>query len=431
MSTTISTIGVLIGFTLLTVGAWKKINLIPLTLLVSALIGFTGGLNVGEVWSGLYMEGFIGFAGKYLLLFCFGALFGKILEDSGASWRISNVVVQKAGDKWALAAYVGIATLLIYGGVSIFVVIFILLPIAKDIFKNLRVPWSFFPGLSMIAAVGAIAIPGSLQILNIIPTRFLGTDMTAGLGVGIFGSALFYLLNAFYYKFALRKKDEIFDAAEFEITEVKTVDYEELDKRAPNIIVSIIPIVLALVLMNVLKMDIILGFLISCIVAFVLFFNSLKGKAIETLNVGMSNGVMPLVNVSVVVGLAKTVAEVPFFEVLKAGLVNMPFSGLMKASIVTNVIAFFTGSASGSMTMILDIFGQDFIAWGTNPDTLHRVLVMAAQGMDSMPWCSVIVMFLSLTGVSYSRGYKHMFFTTVIATLTSALAMILVAPIFG
>ena len=142
MSTTISTIGVLIGFTLLTVGAWKKINLIPLTLLVSALIGFTGGLNVGEVWSGLYMEGFIGFAGKYLLLFCFGALFGKILEDRSKLEDI-NVVV-KSRRQMGTGSLCRNSHSLIYGGV----VSLLSSSFASDRkrhFKNLRVPWSFSP----------------------------------------------------------------------------------------------------------------------------------------------------------------------------------------------------------------------------------------------------------------------------------------------
>lgn len=408
----------------------KRLTLIFSTLIVSAVIALFGGLNVSEVWSGQYIEGFISFAGPYLLLFCFGGLFGKILEDSGASWRLANTIGKKVGDKWVLPVYVAIASLLIYGGVSIFVVVFILLPIAKDIFKRQSIPWSIFPGVTLIAAVAAVAAPGSLQLLNIIPTKFLGTTLTAGLGIGVIGIAVYFLINFVYYKWVLRKREELFDANEFNFSNTKEVDEDEMDKKAPNVFVSMIPIVLALVLINIFKVDIIYGFLISCVVGFIIFRKSLGKIVLRTLNDGLNNGIAPLINVAVVVGIAKTVASVPFFEILKSALVNLPFSGMTKAVVLTNVIALFTGSASGSMTMILDLFGQDFIAWGSNPDALHRILAMAAQGLDSMPWCSVVVMFLSLSGVSYSRGYKHIFVTTVVAPILSTVAMLMVAPLF-
>jgi H+/gluconate symporter-like permease len=427
---TISGIGILLGFAILTIGAWKKINLIPITLVVSAVIAVTGGLNILETWSGPYIDGFVGFAGPYLLLFVLGSLFGKILEDSGASWRIANEITNKVGDKWSLVAYVAIATGLVYGGVSIFVVIFVLLPISKNLFIRLNIPWSIFPGLALGAAVAGVGIiPGSLQILNIIPTKFLGTELTAGLGIGLFGTVFYFGMLFFYFKWVLKKKDEMFDIDEFKNATTKEVSEGDMNDKAPNIILSLIPILSALLLINLFKLDIIIGFLLACIIGFVLFYKSL-GKPIETINEGFSNGIMPLITVAVVVGIAKTVSAVPFFTVLKDSLINLPFSGLTKAVIVTNTVAFMTGSASGSMTMILDLFSADFIAWGNDPEILHRVLTTASQGLDTMPWCSVVVVFLSLSGISYSRGYKHIFVTSVAGPILTAIFMILISPLF-
>ena len=138
-----------------------------------------------------------------------------------------------------------------------------------------------------------------------------------------------------------------------------------------------------------------------------------------------------MINVSVVVGVGKTVAAVPFFDVLTSSLINLPLSGLSKSVVLVNVVAFFTGSASGSMTMILDLFAEDFISWGVNPGILHRILTMSAQGLDSMPWCSVVVMFLSLSGLSYEKGYKHMFVSTVVAPILTSVVMIIVSTLFS
>lgn len=427
---TISGIGIFLGFIILTLGAWKKINLIIVTLAVSAVIALFGGLDIGKTWSGPFIQGFTSFAGNYLLLFCFGALFGKILEDSGASWRLATAITNKAGDKWSIATYIAIATILIYGGVSIFVIIFILLPIAKSLFMRLRIPWAIFPGLSLVAAIPAVgAIPGSLQILNVIPTKYLGTTLTAGFGIGIFATIVYFLLAYVYFKWVFKNNEALFDPDEFKNIQAKEINEAELELKAPSVIMSLVPVVVALLLINIVKLNIIYGLLIACVVAFILFRNSV-GKLWDTINAGFNNGIMPLLSVSVVVGVAKTVAAVPFFEVMKTALITLPFSGLTKAVTVTNVVAFMTGSSSGSMTMILELFGKDFIAWGNNPEILHRVLTVASQGLDSMPWCSVIVVFLSLSGISYSRGYKHIFATTVVMPLLTAAAMILVSPFF-
>lgn len=426
-----SGIGVMLGFALLAVGAWKKANLIIVTMAVTAIIGLFGGLSVAKVWTGPYVQGFTSFAGNYLLLFCFGALFGKILEDSGAGWRVAKTIATKAGDRWALATFCAITLLLMYGGVSVFVIVFFTLPIAKSLFMRLRIPWSYFPGIGQIGMMPAVAmLPGSLQLLNAMPTKYFGTTLTTGAGIGLMATALYIVMAYLYTKWILRRSESEFNPEEFKAAQSADFDEAEMDKKAPSAITSIIPIAVALILINVLKLDIVQGLLIASVCAIILFRKSLPSNIWNTVNTGVTNGVLPLVNVSVVVGIAKTVAAVPFFEVMKNAVLRIPVSGLIKVMAVTNIMSAMTGSSSGSMSMILELFGKEFLSWGYSPDLLHRLITVASVGLDSLPWNSVIVGFFTLSGVTYARGYKHVFAYTVIMPIICAIVMAFAAPLF-
>ncbi len=253
-----SGLGILLGFSLLVVGSWKKVNLIAVTLAASAVIALLSGLTVVKTWSGPYMDGFKSFAGGYLLLFCFGALFGKIVEDSGAGWRLANTIAGKAGNRGALIAFTMVTLLLLYGGVSIFVIVFFLLPIGKNLFVRLRIPWSMFPGIAMIGTIPAVGmLPGTLQILNIIPTRYFGTSLTAGAGVGLFAAIVYLILAVLYTKLILKNSEDKYDLEEFSLSKAASMDEKIMESKAPGAITSIIPIALALGLINLLKIDII------------------------------------------------------------------------------------------------------------------------------------------------------------------------------
>ncbi|MCQ6275495.1 GntP family permease [Bacillus sp. V3B] len=428
--TTLSGIGILLGFIFLAVGAWKKVNLLVVTLITTAIIAVFSGLGVAESWAGPYMSGFTSFAGQYLLLFCVGALFGKILEDSGAGWRLANTIANKAGEKWALPSFIGITLLLLYGGVSIFVIVFFILPIGKSLFQKLRIPWSYFPGIALIGTIPPVGmLPGSLQILNIIPTKILETDLMAGAAVGLLATAVYLIGAALYIKWILRSSEKHFNLEEFNGAESTDINTEQLEKTAPNVWLSITPIIVALLLINVVKMDIIYGLIIACIFSIILFWKSF-GKKLETVSKGVENGILPLIYVSVVVGVARVVEASPFFEVMKNVLLELPVNASLKIMATVSTVSAMTGSSSGSLTMILDLFGNEFLGMGLSPEFIHRLMAATAIGFDSLPWNSVIVVIFTLSGVAYAKGYKHAFVTSVILPIIGALAIALFGPLF-
>lgn len=423
----VSGIGILIGFSLLTFGVWKRMNLIIMAILSAGVIAIFSGEPLMGTLSGPFIQGFSSFAAPFLLLFVIGSLFGKLMDDSGATWRIGTSIVRKAGDRWALAAYIAVASLLLYGGVSVFVVVFVLLPVARSIFKLGKIPWFLFPLITCYSLVFPLAmLPGGLQVHNVIPTAYLGTDLMAGSVVGLVAAAIYIVFGGLYISWELKKsRDKIGLPESIPPSTVKELDEDKIEKTAPNLLLSIIPIVTALTLINIVKMDVVSGLTIASLACIILFYKSFD-NLLDTVNLGATNGVMPLILVAVVVGVAKTVAITPAFEMFKVWLMALPVSGLFKIFVITNSISAITGSASGSMTMTLEMFGSDFLSMNLNPGTIHRLMTVSSVALDTLPWNSFIVLLFTLSGVSYSKGYKQVFVISVVLPLLAALSIVLI-----
>jgi H+/gluconate symporter-like permease len=427
----LSGLGIIVGFIVITVGVWKRFNLILVCLIASAIMGLFSGLSILATWSGPFMEGFSSFAAPFLTLFVAGALFGKLLDHSGATWRIGTTIIKRTGERWSLFAYFIVTALLIYGGVSVFVVVFVLLPIARSIFKKANIAWYLFP---MVSAAGIIfpmaMMPGNLQIHNVIPTRYLGTDLLAAPVLGLLGSVIFVSLFFFYLKYELNRSEKKVGSPEYiPPLSDQEPDDTEMEQKAPGFILAILPIILALVLINILKINVVYGLFIACVSCIVLFWRSFH-KKIDTLNSGIMDGILPLVYVAMVVGIGKTVTATPAFVLIRDWLMNLQLGGLMKVFAITNIFAAVTGSSSGSMTMSLEMFSKDYLAMGVDPSMIHRIITTSSAALDTLPWCSVIVLVLSLASLSYKQAYKQVFVVSVIFPLICALAMIAFAHAF-
>lgn len=423
-------IGLFVGFAVLLFGVWKKYNLILVTIVVSAIIGLTNGLGVIKAWQGPYVGGFASFAAPFFLIFTFGALFGKLMEDSGAMRKIGVSMLGVFGEKYSIFAYILVAAIMTYGGVNGFVVIFVLLPFAKVLFTEGKIPWYLFPTATYVAMYPAIGmLPGSLQTQNIIPTKYLGTTLMAAPTLGIFISVLYYAMAVMYVWYAVKAGRAKPDALDFSVTVSESDRKIREATDLPPFVISLLPIIVALVSINIIKIEIVYGLILACLTCLILFWKRYK-EILNTVNTGISNGVMPTILVSVIVGVARVVAATPTFATFKSWLVEIPVSGVMKLFLVTNSVAFITGSGSGAQVTTLELFSKYFLDMGLHPDLIHKMTIISAAGFDSMPWNSLVVLFLSLAGLSYKSSYKHIFITCVLMTLAVGFIAIVSAGLF-
>lgn len=146
----IGVIGIILSLVLLMYLAYKGISVLVLAPILACFAAFMGGIASGEMhllatYTEVFMKSLGGYVMKYFPLFLLGAIFGKVMDDSGAAKSIANVIVKKLGEKRAIAAIVIACAILTYGGVSLFVVAFAVYPIAAELFRELGIPKRFIP----------------------------------------------------------------------------------------------------------------------------------------------------------------------------------------------------------------------------------------------------------------------------------------------
>jgi len=159
------------------------------------------------VYSDLFMDKAVVFIKLYFPVFLLGALFGKVIELSGFARSITSSVIHLAGRQRAVLAIVLVCSILTYGGVSLFVVVFAVYPFAAELFRQGHLPKRLIPGTIALGAFTLTmdALPGTPQIQNVIPTSFFGTDIYAAPILGTLGGAYILLMGMLYLNWRLRQ----------------------------------------------------------------------------------------------------------------------------------------------------------------------------------------------------------------------------------
>ena len=424
----VSVIGIILAFAVLIFAAYKKISMFLAAVLAAAIVALFGGLDVAASLVGAdgpFLIGMKDFVGSWLVIFVLGALLGALYDKSGATWRISSTLINKAGTQWTLLIYVLVGALLVYGGIQVTVMIFVLLPFAKILFPKAGIPWYLFPGITglAIATFAMGQMPGSLQMQNIIPTQILGTALTAAPVEGVLATLFMIVVGVGYLYWQVRKGHNDPEAA-IELYQVQggILDEKELEQRAPGFWISLLPMVVTFVLINGFGVELLYGLTAGCVLSLLFFCKSLggvKGFGEGPISGGLQQRDLPCIIIAAVVGVGKVVSATDVFALVQENIINLPLPGLVKVAAITTIIAGITGSASGGLTIALELFGETFISWGYTPEIIHRVASIACGGLDTLPWNGTVVMLFALSGVSYKKGYKHVAMETVILPLLS------------
>src|SRR5258706_3574862 len=97
------------------------------------------------LYSGLFMDSLAAFIKSYFPVFMLGALFGKLMELSGFAQSIAALTSRALGPSRAMLAIVVVCAVLVYGGVSLFVVAFAVYPFAAALFREGNIPKRLLP----------------------------------------------------------------------------------------------------------------------------------------------------------------------------------------------------------------------------------------------------------------------------------------------
>ena len=185
-------LGILVGLGLLiwlAFRGWSVLLLAPIAALVSALFG---GQPLLANWTQIFMGSAAGFLGQFFPLFMLGAVFGKLMDDSGSMSAVADFMTKRLGTGRAMLAVVLVGAMVTYGGVSGFVAFFVLAPMAQTLFRAAAIPRRLMPAAIVLATstFTMSALPGTPSIQNAIPMPFFDTTPFAAPGLGIIASLI-------------------------------------------------------------------------------------------------------------------------------------------------------------------------------------------------------------------------------------------------
>src|SRR5664279_706567 len=216
-------LGILVALGLLIWLAYRGWSILLLAPASAVLAAGLAGEPLLAHWTQTFMGSAARFIMQFFPIFLLGALFGKLMEDSGSVTAIANFMTERLGAKRAVLAVVLAGALVTYGGVSLFVAFFVIAPMAHALFRSAGIPRRLMPAAIMLGAstFTMSALPGTPSIQNAIPMPFFGTTPFAAPGLGVIAAAIMLVFGLWWLERAsasARRRGEGFggDAAAVE-----------------------------------------------------------------------------------------------------------------------------------------------------------------------------------------------------------------------
>jgi H+/gluconate symporter-like permease len=200
-------LGVLIALGLLITFSYRGVSVLVLAPLMALLAVLLGGAPLLASYTQVFMPAMGSFIIQFFPLFLLGALFGKLMDDTGSARALSEAIVARLGEGNTLPAVVLACAVLTYGGVSLFVVAFAVYPIAASMFERAKLPRTLIPASIALGAFTftMTALPGTPAIQNAIPMPYFGTTAFAAPGIGILAGSMMLGLGLAWITFRVRR----------------------------------------------------------------------------------------------------------------------------------------------------------------------------------------------------------------------------------
>ncbi|MDN5561288.1 MAG: GntP family permease [Psychrobacter sp.] len=467
-----STFAIVITLLLLIFFAYRGYSVLILAPIMATLAVLLSGdfLSTIPAYTDVFMGALSGFLLKFFPIFLLGALFGRLMADSGAATAIAKTVVEKLGASKAILAVILVCAILTYGGVSLFVVAFAIYPIAKDLFKAADIPKRLIPAAIALGSFTftMTALPGTPAIQNAIPIPYYNTNVFAAPILGIIGGTIMFICGWLWLQSRARKANAAGEGyGQHDEEDVGGVgaakkETEVLNTHHTSFTIAMIPLVLVIGLNALLTYavfpsvdfsglqaqfpdlniagslglwSIIISLVVACAVLILLrigHWNNLQ----KTINRGTYDSMLPIFNTASEVGYGAVIASLAGFLIIRDSILNLtPDNPLISEAVAMTTLAGITGSSSGGLSIALSTLGEDYlrmaVAAGIDPELMHRVAVMAAGGLDTLPHSGAVITLLAICGLTHKQSYLNVAMVTMVIPLIAVVAVIILGTIFG
>lgn len=439
----LSLAGIFIGLIVMIILAYKGHSIIwvaPLSAFIVVLFSVGAGLGDGRTLLTTYTVDYMQGTGSYFIswfpTFLLGAIYGKAMDITGAARSLAKFIVKLIGPKYVVLAVLIPCLALTYGGVSLFVVVFIMYPMGYEIFKVADLPRSLLPAIINIGICGITmtCLPGSPQILNLIPTEYYGTTAFAAPLYGITVAVLMIVPGYLYMEYRVRSVRK----QGLGFIEDPLMSQNDDDENLPSWhwLSGLVPLLVVFVGLNVLKWNIVISLILGILVCFL--FNLNKAAMLPTaLTEGAKGSVTAMMNTACAVGFGSVIKVVPGFLLLTTLLIGKggsPLSLLFSETMASAVLSGATGSASGGLSITLSAFADKYLEMAMNmnvpAEILHRAGTIGAGALDKLPHNGALITLLAVSHCTHKDSYKDVFITAVLIPLAAAMIAVVVWGLF-
>jgi H+/gluconate symporter-like permease len=470
-------LGLLMG---LAYRGWSVLLAAPAAALLAA--GLSGEPLLAH-WTQTFMGGAARFVAQWFPLFLLGGVFGKLMDDSGSVAAIARFLTDRLGPGRAVLSVVLASAVVTYGGVSVFVAFFVLVPMAQRMFRAADLPRRLMPATICLGAFTFTmsALPGSPSINNAIPMPYFGTTTFAAPGLGVIASAVTLAFGMWWLNratAAARRAGEGYGpdpggapAVDEKVREHATVagtfDPAEMEHgrrgdTAPPFALAVLPLAVVIAA-NFLMSLVVLPRLDFSFLAAEAWGNTTAGAVAgiwsvavalaagcltvvaanvrrlpslrQSLDAGANSAVLPVLTVGSLVGFGAVVAALPAFAAVREAVLGIGGGPLVSLTVAMNVLAGMTGSASGGMVIALDALGETYlrlaVEHGIDPELMHRVSTIGSGTLDALPHNGTVLTVLQVSKLTHRESYFDMLMTVVVSTVLALAAVLALGSAVG
>ena len=432
----VGVLGIIVGLVFFVIAAMKGWNVLITSIVTAIIIALTNGMDIAASMVGKessYVTGLAGFVQNNIFIFLGGAIIGEFIDKSGAAKSIAHAIMSKVGNKGAYFVLLGIAlvgAILTYAGISMFVAMFALIPLARPMFKECNIPWHLFCAAWTLAACSftMAMIPGVPAVAWINAANGCGVSLTAAPIMGIVGSIIAIILSCIYIKFALKRaqaKGEVYESTGDEAVA------SSADEKLPNLGISLLPLI-ALIAVIIIGSQlgvaniVYIGMIVAVVLCMILFFKFIPNMR-DTMGNGAKNALGPVLFTSAAVGVGTVASASPGFEVIYQAIFNMPGGAYVSAAVMAAVLGGVMGSGSGAVGIIATNFLDPYLATGVNPAALAKIIATSATIGGALPNSGAMFGMLAAMGLNHKNSYKHIAAISIGCGLVALVVMIIMA----
>lgn len=435
-------LGIILAIVALVVLAWKRWNAIVCAIIATLIIGVFNGFGVWGTFTDYWLPAAGNWVTTFILMFLSSAMYAKVLGDSGAANRIAHWILDHAGEKLIYPILILICMVLTYGGINALVIVFVFWPLAVPIARQMNKPRYIFLTIMYMGLLGGanMAMPGSPQTGNVAAAEILGTTGTAAPVFGIIATILWFAFDVWFVFFLDKwavKHGDVFEEGVGVSMPGRAIE------TCPNMVRSVVPLIVLLVLFVVLgngfgpipKMSAtvavtsanVIATLVCLALNFKFYADKEKGITMgagmkKSVFDGVVSGFSPAVTMLSMVAFSAVLSATPAFNYLIDIAMNSVDNPYFQAVIATQLLGVIVGSAGATSTSVCNTFGAQWLAVpGVNADALTRIVSIGAAGCSTVPYSGGLFVNLDVTGCQMKHIWPQQFIACAVPAIALAI----------